>query len=147
MGNVSRIIVGSGEIDMLVMFTADANQLYVGQTVYVRLRQYTTGRWEVRQARVDGLVRCGDRVRVRLLHENSRRASFRSNREVFAVKKNAEGVVRVIESKRLCLRCNKQFASTGPGNRICSECREINEGRSVRESKCLPSRIEIREFS
>jgi hypothetical protein len=29
--------------------------------------------------------------------------------------------------KRNCLRCNTPFTSSGPGNRICSECNRINQ--------------------
>ena len=29
--------------------------------------------------------------------------------------------------KRTCLKCNKLFDSTGPGNRICKRCRQIND--------------------
>ena len=31
-----------------------------------------------------------------------------------------------LAAKRTCLRCGKQFPSTGPGNRICSHCKVIN---------------------
>ncbi len=27
---------------------------------------------------------------------------------------------------RTCLKCNRQFDSEGPGNRICERCRRIN---------------------
>jgi len=29
-------------------------------------------------------------------------------------------------TKRICLRCNKKFKSTGPGNRICPKCNQHN---------------------
>jgi len=29
-------------------------------------------------------------------------------------------------SPRTCLRCGKSFPSTGPGNRICRHCAELN---------------------
>ncbi len=29
--------------------------------------------------------------------------------------------------KRTCLKCNKLFDSTGPGNRICPRCRQSND--------------------
>ncbi len=36
--------------------------------------------------------------------------------------------------KRVCLRCNNKFSSTGPFNRVCNKCRCINE-RVKKESK------------
>lgn len=27
---------------------------------------------------------------------------------------------------RTCLKCNRQFSSTGPGNRICGKCQTVN---------------------
>lgn len=38
-----------------------------------------------------------------------------------------------ILKKRVCLRCNKKFDSTGPGNRICREChKQETRGPSIR---------------
>lgn len=35
--------------------------------------------------------------------------------------------VPVMQAKqRTCLKCNRLFPSTGPGNRICSKCQRIN---------------------
>ena len=31
------------------------------------------------------------------------------------------------KKKRSCLKCNKEFDSTGPGNRICFKCNGQNE--------------------
>jgi hypothetical protein len=30
------------------------------------------------------------------------------------------------QKKRTCLKCNQLFDSTGPGNRICRRCQQIN---------------------
>jgi len=30
------------------------------------------------------------------------------------------------KKKRTCLKCNRLFNSTGPGNRICKPCQRIN---------------------
>ena len=35
---------------------------------------------------------------------------------------------------RVCLRCGKTFASTGPANRICKKCGPLNA--AVREPRC-----------
>lgn len=39
-------------------------------------------------------------------------------------------------SRRVCLRCSKEFASTGPGNRICNECKHATKDAyaAVRQS-------------
>ena len=29
-------------------------------------------------------------------------------------------------AKRVCLKCDKKFASDGPGNRICKKCDQAN---------------------
>lgn len=31
---------------------------------------------------------------------------------------------RILRKYRTCLRCNRRFQSTGPGNRICPACSE-----------------------
>ena len=31
-----------------------------------------------------------------------------------------------VQRKRPCLCCNKSFVSSGPGNRMCSECRRLS---------------------
>ena len=32
-----------------------------------------------------------------------------------------------VEAIRMCLKCQKNFISTGPGNRICPNCQRMNE--------------------
>jgi hypothetical protein len=32
---------------------------------------------------------------------------------------------------RVCLRCNKTFLSTGPGNRICDPCDDLNVKQTI----------------
>jgi len=43
-------------------------------------------------------------------------------------------------SVRQCLRCNKEFHSEGPGNRICPRC---HEGYTQKSSRDVPLRIKV----
>lgn len=42
--------------------------------------------------------------------------------------------------KRTCLKCNKHFDSTGPGNRICRPCRQINDRLPISETQLQKQR-------
>jgi len=42
---------------------------------------------------------------------------------------------RAVEKQRHCLRCNKEFLSTGAGNRICSKC--TSNAPSVSGLRCI----------
>ncbi len=42
--------------------------------------------------------------------------------------------------KRTCLKCNRLFDSTGPGNRICRPCRQINDRLPVTEAQLQKQR-------
>ena len=44
------------------------------------------------------------------------------------------------DKQRQCLRCNKMFGSTGPGNRICGKCNSANAQFVDRvEAQVVPS--------
>jgi len=42
--------------------------------------------------------------------------------------------------KRTCLKCNRLFDSTGPGNRICRPCRQINDRLPISETQLQKQR-------
>lgn len=42
--------------------------------------------------------------------------------------------------KRLCLKCQKNFDSIGPGNRVCATCQSQNVSLGGRETKFTPDR-------
>jgi hypothetical protein len=42
--------------------------------------------------------------------------------------------------QRTCLKCGKEFASTGPGNRICKRCAQINNRISITEEQLQKQR-------
>ena len=42
--------------------------------------------------------------------------------------------------KRTCLKCNKPFDSTGPGNRICPPCRRMNDRIPITEEQLQKQR-------
>jgi hypothetical protein len=45
------------------------------------------------------------------------------------------------DKMRTCLRCDKDFPSTGVGNRICVKCSHINSQTSVKSSlRDMPQR-------
>jgi predicted RNA-binding Zn-ribbon protein involved in translation (DUF1610 family) len=56
----------------------------------------------------------------------------------------AEKALKLETKPRVCLRCNKTFASTGPGNRICPPCGQVNVGKaetSVSKTKYKTSHL------
>ena len=42
--------------------------------------------------------------------------------------------------KRTCLKCNRLFNSTGPGNRICPRCQQINNRIPITEAQLQKQR-------
>lgn len=46
--------------------------------------------------------------------------------DYFPVPEDHSSPIRLPTKKRICLRCNKKFNSTGPGNRICPKCSQHN---------------------
>lgn len=46
-------------------------------------------------------------------------------------KKNPSEIVKVKRTPRVCLRCEKTFPSTGPGNRICKRCSTLSDNYTV----------------
>jgi len=42
--------------------------------------------------------------------------------------------------QRTCLRCGKSFDSTGPGNRICKRCAQINARIPITEEQLQKQR-------
>jgi hypothetical protein len=55
-------------------------------------------------------------------------AAHRGNRRTRggAGRHNRSGLRSARTAVRTCLSCNRPFRSRGPGNRICSQCREEN---------------------
>jgi hypothetical protein len=42
--------------------------------------------------------------------------------------------------QRTCLKCNKLFDSTGPGNRICRRCQQVNDRLPITEEQLQKQR-------
>ena len=43
------------------------------------------------------------------------------------------------KSKRICLRCDREFMSEGPFNRVCPGCREINANINAGSIGSIPN--------
>lgn len=41
--------------------------------------------------------------------------------------------IQTMRQSRRCLSCNRQFSSHGPGNRLCSDCKEGESFRGFSE--------------
>lgn len=53
--------------------------------------------------------------------------STRNTQEIIVKKKkNSQRRPAGDQTKRTCLRCQKVFVSTGPGNRICQKCHRVS---------------------
>lgn len=44
---------------------------------------------------------------------------------------------RTLVKQRVCLKCDKSFRSTGPGNRICAKCRRANRWLAQRPEQLV----------
>lgn len=42
--------------------------------------------------------------------------------------------------QRTCLKCGKSFESTGPGNRICRRCQQVNDRLPITEEQLQKQR-------
>ena len=42
--------------------------------------------------------------------------------------------------QRTCLKCGKSFDSTGPGNRICRRCQQVNDRLPITEEQLQKQR-------
>lgn len=51
----------------------------------------------------------------------------------------------VVPSKRVCLRCNKEFSSTWAGNRICGSCSKTKVRLAAHEDTRAKGDIIIRK--
>lgn len=54
-------------------------------------------------------------------------ASFRSKQDIDRVRRE-NGMVKLEEKQRNCLRCDKQFLGVGNFNRLCDDCRRQSHG-------------------
>lgn len=45
------------------------------------------------------------------------------NKSVKSPKEQAKNIHLVHAARRICLRCDRPFLSTGPGHRICNKCK------------------------
>lgn len=80
-----------------------------------------------------------ERYKIYQLLNGSWESNTFENEYTDPVHEDHSSPTRLPTTKRICLRCNKKFKSTGPGNRICPNCTSANNKvHSLKEVKDHP---------